>query len=139
MTNKKYTLKVVQNDKGLNMTRTNDGFTGFEILGFLELTKNEIMMRMRDETNDNIFKIKRQVVVDDIYTGITLLEQITSNCKKLKINYLVEFPQDNEDTNVYIIIEGTRFRISDNDLLFVQDGSGDMEEQIQYDEIPDFI
>ena len=40
---RKYTIEVVDTGKNMMMKRQNKGFSVFELLGFIELTKNELL------------------------------------------------------------------------------------------------
>lgn len=51
MANKKYTITVEEDPvtKGVHMVRTNDGFTSFEVLGFVTLAQMEITQMIAGE------------------------------------------------------------------------------------------
>jgi arginine decarboxylase-like protein len=60
---KEYILTVTRNDDGnIHMESTNDGFTGFEVLGFLSLKQEDIMSQLRGQVRPD--KITRKVITD---------------------------------------------------------------------------
>jgi hypothetical protein len=44
---KKYSIEVIENDKGYSMNRECTGFTALELLGVLEFVQFEILEQMR--------------------------------------------------------------------------------------------
>ena len=63
MKTKKYTIEFKFNDDGsTELSRTNDGFSPFELLGLLEMAQIEILGCLKDTIKPDI--IKRQVVKD---------------------------------------------------------------------------
>lgn len=63
MKTKKYTIEFKFNDDGSQeLTRTNDGFHPFELLGLLEMAQIEILECLKDTIKPDI--IKRQVIKD---------------------------------------------------------------------------
>lgn len=60
---KKYTIEFKFNDDGsTELSRTNDGFSPFELLGLLEMAQIEILGCLKDTIKPDI--IKRQVIKD---------------------------------------------------------------------------
>ena len=47
------------------MTRTNDGFNAFELLGILKIAENDVLNQIRNKAENEIDFIKRQVVKDE--------------------------------------------------------------------------
>jgi hypothetical protein len=47
------------------MTRTNDGFNAFELLGILEMVQDDILKQMKSKEEKEIDIIKRQIVKDE--------------------------------------------------------------------------
>ena len=63
MKTKKYTIEFKFNDDGsTELTRTNDGFNPFELLGLLEMAQAEILECLKDTIKPDI--VKRQVIKD---------------------------------------------------------------------------
>lgn len=63
METKKYTIEFKINDDGsTELSRTNDGFSPFELLGLLEMAQIEILGCLKDTIKPDI--IKRQVIKD---------------------------------------------------------------------------
>jgi hypothetical protein len=59
---KTYTIVIEDTDKGTQMTRTNDGFSPVELLGILEMVKDEVLDQIRGQIKPDI--IKREVIED---------------------------------------------------------------------------
>lgn len=60
---KKYTFEVIENDKGeLSFRSKVDGFHGFEVLGFLDWKRDDIMRQIRKDIEPTI--VSREVVDD---------------------------------------------------------------------------
>lgn len=64
-TKREYTLKIIEDEKGIRLKRLNDGFNAFEILGTLELARKEILNLIQGKFQGKISEIKREVVVDE--------------------------------------------------------------------------
>ena len=64
-TNKIYTIIVETTEDGNQMTRTNDGFNAFELLGLLELAQQDILNQMKGIEEAKIDIIKKQVVENE--------------------------------------------------------------------------
>jgi hypothetical protein len=64
-TKKTYTIIVETTEDGNQMTRTNDGFNAFELLGILEMAQDDILKQMKSKEEKEIDIIKRQVVKDE--------------------------------------------------------------------------
>jgi hypothetical protein len=60
-----YTIIVDTTEDGNQMTRTNDGFNAFELLGILEMAQDDILKQMKNIEEKGIDIIKRQVVKDE--------------------------------------------------------------------------
>ena len=60
---KKYTIEFKFNDDGsTELSRTNDGFHSFELLGLLEMIQMEILECLKDSIKPDV--IKRQIIED---------------------------------------------------------------------------
>jgi len=64
-TKKIYTIIVETTEDGNQMTRTNDGFNAFELLGILEMAQDDILKQMKNVEEKEIDIIKRQIVKDE--------------------------------------------------------------------------
>ena len=64
-TKKIYTIIVETTEDGNQMTRTNDGFNAFELLGLLELAQQDILNQMKGIEEAKIDIIKKQVVENE--------------------------------------------------------------------------
>jgi len=63
--NKKYTLEVIHKKNGqMCFNATNDGFHAFELLGFLEMKKIDIIKQIKGEIEPDI-EYKRKVIKED--------------------------------------------------------------------------
>ena len=60
-----YTIIVDTTEDGNQMTRTNDGFNAFELLGLLELAQQDILNQMKGIEEAKIDIIKKQVVENE--------------------------------------------------------------------------
>lgn len=56
---KKFTIEV--DESGLSMTRTNDGFNAFELIGILKFSLNSIQDQLSDKADTPITTIKRTI------------------------------------------------------------------------------
>lgn len=61
-TKKTYTIVLEKREDGNHMTRTNDGFNAFELLGILKIAEEDILRQIKNTTENEIDIIKRQVV-----------------------------------------------------------------------------
>jgi hypothetical protein len=59
---KTYTISLDEKDGSTTMSRRNDGFNAFELLGLLELAQQDILNQIKDAENSNIDVVKREVV-----------------------------------------------------------------------------
>ena len=66
-TKKIYTIIVDTTEDGNQMTRTNDGFNAFELLGILEMAQDDILKQMKNIEEKGIDIIKRQVVKENYF------------------------------------------------------------------------
>ena len=64
-TKKTYTIILETTESGNQMTRTNDGFNAFELLGILKIAENDVLNQIRNKAENEIDFIKRQVVKDE--------------------------------------------------------------------------
>jgi hypothetical protein len=64
-TKKTYTIILETTEDGNQMTRTNDGFNAFELLGILEMVQDDILKQMKSKEEKEIDIIKRQIVKDE--------------------------------------------------------------------------
>lgn len=61
-----YTIEVDETEKGQRIRRTNDGFTGLELLGLLEMAKSDIMGVLKGKTENTADIVERRVVKEGI-------------------------------------------------------------------------
>ena len=59
-----YTISLEEKDGSTTMTRRNDGFKAFELLGLLQLAQQDILNQIKDNENSNIDVVKREIVED---------------------------------------------------------------------------
>jgi len=64
-TTKRYVFEVTESKKGTTLVRTNDGFSIYELLGLLEMAKNDLHEQIKNDTEKNIDVVKRQYVEQD--------------------------------------------------------------------------
>lgn len=64
---REYTLKITEDENGIQIKRLNDGFTAFEILGALQIATDEIKSIVKGQFRGNVDKIERSVVVEKDY------------------------------------------------------------------------
>lgn len=60
---KKYTLEITHDESGLKIHSECDGFFGYELLGFLEWEKDDIIRQLKGEIRPDV--IARNVVKED--------------------------------------------------------------------------
>jgi hypothetical protein len=63
MTNKTYTIKIIETDKGFAIDRTNDGFSALELMGVLQMTQLDIMAQLAGTIKPDY--VKRNIVTDE--------------------------------------------------------------------------
>ena len=56
MKDKKYTLEIIHTEKGFSMERVNSGFNVYEMIGFVELIKNELIQQAESMFNNSDIK-----------------------------------------------------------------------------------
>ena len=59
---KKYTLEITDDGKTTNMSRKNDGFSAMELIGFLEMTKQDIINQFKGLAEKKVDIITKQAV-----------------------------------------------------------------------------
>lgn len=64
-TKKTYKIVLETTEDGNQMTRTNDGFNAFELLGILKIAEHDVLNQIRNKAENEIDIIKRQVVEDE--------------------------------------------------------------------------
>ncbi len=62
---KTYTIVLEKREDGNHMTRTNDGFNAFELLGILKIAEDDVLKQIRNKAENEIDIIKRQVVENE--------------------------------------------------------------------------
>lgn len=78
---REYTLKITEDENGIQIKRLNDGFTALEILGGLQIATDEIKSMVKGEFRSNINKIERSVMVEKDYPLIYDICSVrTVNC-----------------------------------------------------------
>jgi len=63
---KRYIIEVCKEEDRLTCKRTNDGFDIYELLGVLEMAKNDILKQFDSDTTEQIDVVKRQVVEEGL-------------------------------------------------------------------------
>lgn len=59
---KKYTIEIMEDDKKISMSRKNDGFNAIELIGFLEMTKDDLINQFKGLAEDKVDVITKQAV-----------------------------------------------------------------------------
>ena len=59
---KTYTIEMEETKSGLKMTRTNNGFNTFELIGILKVTQDDLFKQISDHERGKIDEIKRVIV-----------------------------------------------------------------------------
>lgn len=57
---KKYSIEIIESDKGYSMNRTMSGFTALELMGVLEFIQLEIIEQMKGQIKPT--EIKRTII-----------------------------------------------------------------------------
>jgi len=64
MVTKTYTIILKEGDK-TTLTRKNDGFNAIELLGVLQMAKNDIINQIKGIVEADIDFVERKVVIDE--------------------------------------------------------------------------
>ena len=59
---KRYTLEITDDGKTTNMSRKNDGFNVIELIGFMEMTKHDLINQAKGLAEDKVDIITKQAV-----------------------------------------------------------------------------
>ena len=59
---KKYTLEITDDGKTTNMSRKNDGFNVIELIGFMEMTKQDLINQFKGLAEKKVDIITKQAV-----------------------------------------------------------------------------
>ena len=59
---KKYTIEIIEDNKKISMSRKNDGFNAIELIGFLEMTKGDLINQFKGLAEDKVDVITKQAV-----------------------------------------------------------------------------
>ncbi len=59
---KKYTIEITDDGKTINMSRKNDGFSAMELIGFMEMTKQDLINQFKGLAEDEVDIITKQAV-----------------------------------------------------------------------------
>jgi hypothetical protein len=59
---KKYSIEIIESDKGYSMNRIGEGFTALELMGVLAFIQAEIMEQMKGNIKPDV--IKRTIITD---------------------------------------------------------------------------
>ena len=59
---KKYTIEITDDGKTTNMSRKNDGFNVIELIGFMEMTKQDLINQFKGLAEDKVDIITKQAV-----------------------------------------------------------------------------
>lgn len=59
---KKYTIEITDDGKTTRMSRKNDGFNVVELIGFMEMTKQDLINQFKGLAEDKVDVITKQAV-----------------------------------------------------------------------------
>ena len=59
---KKYTIEISEKDDKINISRRNDGFNVIELIGFMEMTKQDLINQLKGLAEDKVDIITKQAV-----------------------------------------------------------------------------
>lgn len=59
---KKYTIEIIEDGKSIRMSRKNDGFSAIELIGFMEMTKQDLINQFKGLAEDKVDIITKQAV-----------------------------------------------------------------------------
>ena len=59
---KKYTIEITDDGITTNMTRKNDGFNVIELIGFMEMTKQDLINQFKGLAEDKVDIITKQAI-----------------------------------------------------------------------------
>lgn len=59
---KKYTIEITDDGKTTRMSRKNDGFNVIELIGFMEMTKQDLINQFKGLAEDKVDIITKQAV-----------------------------------------------------------------------------
>ena len=59
---KKYTIEITDDGKTTKMSRKNDGFNAIELIGFMEMTKQDLINQAKGLAEDKVDIITKQAV-----------------------------------------------------------------------------
>ncbi len=59
---KKYTIEITDDGKTTNMSRKNDGFNVIELIGFIEMTKQDLINQFKGLAEGKVDIIQKQAV-----------------------------------------------------------------------------
>ena len=59
---RKYTIEIIDDGKTISMSRENDGFNAIELIGFMEMTKQELINQFKELAEDKVDIIQKQAV-----------------------------------------------------------------------------
>lgn len=66
MATKKYTIEITETKEGTELSRVNDGFNIYELLGLLEIIRGDLLDQFKNGAEDKIDVVKRQVVEEGV-------------------------------------------------------------------------
>lgn len=59
---KKYTIEITDDGKTTRMSRKNDGFNVIELIGFMEMTKQDLINQFKGLAEDKVDIITKQAI-----------------------------------------------------------------------------
>lgn len=62
MTMRKYTIEIIDDGKKISMSRKNDGFSAMELIGFMEMTKQDLINQFKGLAEQKVDVITKQAV-----------------------------------------------------------------------------
>lgn len=59
---KKYTIEIIDDGNKISMSRKNDGFNAIELIGFMEMTKQDLINQFKGLAEQKVDVITKQAV-----------------------------------------------------------------------------
>ncbi len=59
---KKYTIEIIDEGNKISMSRKNDGFNAIELIGFMEMTKQDLIDQFKGLAEQKVDVITKQAV-----------------------------------------------------------------------------
>ena len=62
MTKKTYSIEIEETSSGITIKRRNDGFNGFELLGFLAMIESDVLNQVRGVKQDKLKYVEKTII-----------------------------------------------------------------------------